>query len=357
LWARLNTVCDVAGLARSLGALARGRKISDAEDLLHTVLYWAVSGRSLTQVLLTRATLGGAALSKQSLQERLSRCGDWLEAMVAALLAEQRPDAAALAQPVAPGTVVTIVDATCLSRPGARGTEVRLHVLYDLVGSRLLDVQTSDVHGGERLDRFPLRPGEIRLADAGHASPAGLRHVLGCGGHLLMRVGWNSLAWRDGDGAAYDLTAALAATVGDSFEQALMIADAKKPKAPLQPVRLIARRRPPDRAEQCRRRLRAEAKRKGRTPDRRSLIGCDWQILLTTLEAADWPAEQLFQLYAARWQIELAFKRMKSIGGIAEIAMRTPAMLRCWVAAHLVAALLQDRALDPEWRESFPSAP
>jgi len=348
-WARLNGVCDVAGLARSLGALRRERKIADAEDLLRTVLYWAVSGRSLTQVLLTRAELGGGLLSKQSLQERLARCGDWLEAIVAALLGGARAQAGAPA--------VTIVDATCLSRPGSAGTDVRLHVLYDLSRSAMLDLQVTDVHGGERLDRFPLRAGEIRLADAGHASPAGLRHVRACGGHLLMRVGWNSLAWRDAQGAPYDLTAALGSTVGDSFEQALMIADGKHPRQPPQPVRLVARRRPPERAAEARRRLRADARRKGRTPDRRSLIACDWQILLTTLCAGDWPAERLFQLYPLRWQIELAFKRMKSIGGIAEIALRNPAVLRSWVAAHLIATLLQDRALDTEWHDSPPCAP
>lgn len=352
IWSDLVAACDVSGLARSTGALRRGRKIADPEDLLRTVLLWAVGGKSLNQTLLTRAELGGAAMSKQSLQERLAGCGQWLEAIVAALLGGERQEAGPAA-----GPPVTIVDATCLSRPGAQGTDVRLHVLYDLTGCRLVDVQVTDARGGERLDRFALQPGEIRLADAGHASPAGLRHVVTSGGHLLMRVGWNSLAWRDGEGKAFDLVAALAATLEASFECELWVADGQRRNAEPIKVRLVAHRRPPQAAEKSRRRLRQEAKRKGRTPDRRSLQACDWQILLTTLPVDQWPPERLFAFYPLRWQIELAFKRMKSIGGIADIALRNVHVLRSWVAAHLIAALLQDRAIQKEWRDSFPSAP
>lgn len=352
MWSDLNAACDMAGLAHSTGALRRGRKITSAEDLLRTVLLWAVGGKSLNQTLLTRAELGGATMSKQSLQERLAGCGRWLEAIVAALLGGARQEAGSAA-----GPPVTIVDATCLSRPGATGTDVRLHVLYDLASCRLVDVQVTDARGGERLDRFPLQPGEIRLADAGHASPAGLRHVLASHGHLLMRVGWNSLAWRDGAGEALDLVAALSATLDASFEHELWVADGQRRDAEPIKVRVVARRRPPEAAEKSRRRLRQDAKRKGRTPDWRSLQACDWQILLTTLPADQWPLERLFALYPLRWQIELAFKRMKSIGGIADIALRNAEVLRSWVAAHLIAALLQDRAIQEDWGDSFPSAP
>lgn len=352
IWTKLNSHCDVAALARATGAMRRQRKFSGAEDLLRTVLTWAVAGKSLTQTLLVRAELGGAALSKQSLQERLVGCGPWLEAIVAALLGAGRAEAASR-----DGPVLTIADATTLSRPGASGTEVRVHTLYDLVHCRIVDLQVTDEHGGERLDRFPLQPGEIRLADAGHASPAALRHVRACGGHVLMRVGWNSLSWRDGEGGSFDLIGTLMRQPGDSFEAEVWVGDGADRAAALQPVRILARRRPPEAAARSRRNLRKTAKRKGRTPDRRSLAACDWQIILTTLPAEDWPLDRLFLLYAMRWQIELAFKRMKSIAGLADLAMRSSAVLRSWLAAHLIAALLQDRALDQDWRDSFPSAP
>jgi hypothetical protein len=54
------------------------------------------------------------------------------------------------------------------------------------------------------------------------------------------------------------------------------------------------------------------------------------------------------------WDIELAFKRLKSLIKIDEIRTRTEAGTRCWLYANLIVALLADDC-SQDLLESFPS--
>ena len=54
-----------------------------------------------------------------------------------------------------------------------------------------------------------------------------------------------------------------------------------------------------------------------------------------------------------RWQIELAFKRLKSLLHIDRLPTRTEQASRSWLYAHLIMALLCDD-LSQDFLESFP---
>src|SRR3546814_4177071 len=66
-------------------------------------------------------------------------------------------------------------------------------------------------------------------------------------------------------------------------------------------------------------------------------------MLLTTLPAETADPDRVLALYRLRWQIELAFKRLKSLLHIDRLTAKDPRLARCWLAANLVAALLIDR--------------
>ena len=65
-------------------------------------------------------------------------------------------------------------------------------------------------------------------------------------------------------------------------------------------------------------------------------------------EAAD-----ILAVYRLRWQIELAFKRLKSLLHIDKLPTHTEAGSRSWLSAHLILALLCDD-LSQEFLESSP---
>lgn len=65
-------------------------------------------------------------------------------------------------------------------------------------------------------------------------------------------------------------------------------------------------------------------------------------MLATTLPAEGYPAAEVLAAYRLRWQIELAFKRLKSLLHIDRLRARTPAGARTWLYAHLLLALILD---------------
>ena len=78
---------------------------------------------------------------------------------------------------------------------------------------------------GESLKRFPVRPGELVLADRGYSTGGGLRHVADSGRHATVRANPVSLALHDADGQPFNLLGAVsslkcAGTVGTSSSTA-----------------------------------------------------------------------------------------------------------------------------------------
>jgi IS4 transposase len=63
-------------------------------------------------------------------------------------------------------------------------------------------------------------------------------------------------------------------------------------------------------------------------------------IIVITSLGKGVPAKRVLELYRARWQIELAFKRLKSIFRYNEMPARTPQNLRTWFYGKLLLAAL-----------------
>jgi IS4 transposase len=57
--------------------------------------------------------------------------------------------------------------------------------------------------------------------------------------------------------------------------------------------------------------------------------------------------------YRLRWQIELAFKRLKTLLHIDRLPAREPRLAKAWLSAHLIAALLIED-ITPQLRDPSP---
>lgn len=56
-------------------------------------------------------------------------------------------------------------------------------------------------------------------------------------------------------------------------------------------------------------------------------------------------AKAVLDVYRLRWQIELAFKRLKSGLGIHKLPARDVRLARTWLTAHLILALMIEEAV------------
>jgi hypothetical protein len=102
-------------------------------------------------------------------------------------------------------------------------------------------------------------------------------------------------------------------------------------------VRLIGFRVPEESANMRRKRLREQAKKKGRTPNKKSLQLCDWSIFVTNAGEELLPGEMIRSIYRIRWSIELIFKSWKSTLRIHQSNVQNnPHRLRCELYAKFI---------------------
>lgn len=65
-------------------------------------------------------------------------------------------------------------------------------------------------------------------------------------------------------------------------------------------------------------------------------------MLLTSLSTEGHASERIFDAYRDHWQIEIGFKRLKTLGQLHELPSSDPVLARTWLLAHLIAAVLTD---------------
>ena len=66
-------------------------------------------------------------------------------------------------------------------------------------------------------------------------------------------------------------------------------------------------------------------------------------IVLTTVPAEVMSDRLILEWYRVRWQVELAFKRLKSLAGLGHLPKYDAASSRAWLYGKLLVALLTER--------------
>ncbi len=348
--ARLGDTLDLEATARQSGALTRHRGVRSARDLLWIVLGYSVWDWSLRLLGVWCVLRGLSTISKTALRQHLRQCRSWLGGLIGFMLKQHQ-----VRFPGAGPLRVKVIDASVICQPGSHGTDWRVHLGFDLQHACLDQIELTDGHGGESLARFTGAPGELCLADRGYAFKSSLGPVLAAGAWLLVRVGWLKLPFEDAQAQAFDLIGWLKQvdlTPGTLTQEVAVWVQTPQGRFPL---RLVAQAIPAPAADEARRRLRRDAHKHHRTPDARSLYAAGFVLLVTNLPAA-WATPQLLQLYRFRWQVELAFKRLKSILQLDHLRARDPELAQVYLLSKLLAALLVDHlqlALAAHFPEPF----
>jgi IS4 transposase len=87
-------------------------------------------------------------------------------------------------------------------------------------------------------------------------------------------------------------------------------------------LRMIIQRKTPEAAEATRLASRRAATKKGKKLDSRNLIAAEFMIVVTSLPKKGYMAKDVLAVYRLRWQIELAFNRLKSRLHMEKLATR-----------------------------------
>ena len=124
--------------------------------------------------------------------------------------------------------------------------------------------------------------------------------------------------------------------------------------------RVCAVRKSETAIQQAQRRLHRMAGKKQPVLKPETLEYARYVIVFTTLEAE--PAEQILECYRLRWQIELVFKRRKTLAQLGHLPKHDDRSARAWLYGKLLVALLTQklirtgRDISP-WGYPLPLAP
>lgn len=328
---------DWEELARQSGAIERLRGFRSVEALMRVLLVHFGQGYSLRETVVQARVADWARVSDVALLKRLRRAEEWLRELCAQLLAENGVSLPALSQQ----RRIRIVDGTIVKEPGKTGSQWR--ILYSL---RLPQVvcdffeitPTAGTGNGESLSRVPVTEGDLLLADAGYGQVGGIASAVARGADVLVRINPKIFNAENSDGSPYELLKAVEGIkeAGEVGEWRVSLPGDFRVTG-----KVCALRKSQQAIEKAHRRLRRRESKKQMQVQPETWKLAEYVMVFTSCKA--WPAIEVLEWYRVRWQVELTFKRLKSLAQLGHLPKLDDRSSRAWLYGKLFVALLTQK--------------
>ncbi len=313
--------------AREMNALARARGVPNAEALVRLCLAYGLTDLSLKDVAAWASSSGVARVSGPGLFYRLVESEAWLEWLLAEVLRDEVTTPSGR-------HVLRVVDATVVTGPKADGADWKAHVVIDPASGGFVRVEITDRYGGESLWRHSFSAGDIVLGDRGYAMANGIWSVVSNGGHVVVRLNPHSIRVFDTERRPISLM-----QLGSEVPRVGAITH--KVEVPIPPEKV----------------RRGKSHKPWKTADAigwvsARAIACRTRTgsvvwVGTTVPEAELDSVQVLELYRLRWQIELLFKRLKSLLGLSKLPTRSGPTARSWLVSRFLAAAMAQKFVRP----------
>lgn len=327
-------------LGRSTGAVTRLRGFDSVNDVLRTLLLHVGCGWSLRETAVQAKLAGIADVSDVTLLNRLRQAEEWLRQMCQQLW----KDNGVILEPALKGRPVRLVDATTVKEPGKTGGQWRIHYSLRLPTLECDQFDLTPAKGkntGERFGRFACQAGEVVMGDAGYCHPPGIAAVKKQGADVIVRLNPASLPLQDKQGRRFALLRAAMALkrAGESGEWPVWV--------PVEGARIEGRvcgvRKSRAAIRKAQRKLtRKQQQGKGKPTAETRQYAC-YVLVFTTVPVREATTRQVLECYRLRWQIELAFKRLKSIAQLGHVPKHDDHSSRAWLYGKMLVALLSQK--------------
>lgn len=333
-WQRLVAMLpvDVDAMAIQSKAIIRRRLIRSGQVLLRLILIYVLCSLSLRDTASWAARALAVMLTDEALGSRFANATPFVQELARTMLAARLHE-----KPVA-GAALRLLDATVLTVPGSVGTDWRVHVTYDPTRAEIVGVEVTDAHGGEHVRRAATTPGDLLIADMGlgHASDVreGNRQQI----RVLLRAHLQTLAVDDLQHRRMTPEQLLDAADLGPLDRDVLLPEHGHETVP---ARLVLLPLPPEQAGRARQRLRKA--KKGHAPSELALRHAGYFCCVTTLTKEEASTEALLAWYRVRWQVELLFKRYKSLLHLDQLTKAKPALVTLQIWARLLVAILVEK--------------
>lgn len=321
-------------------------QVRSAEALLRLFLVHVGADLPLRQTVAVVAQAGGTSVSHVVLHKKMRAAGPYLAELVARTVSLGGETAGERWS----GYELCAVDATTACGPGAETTDARIHSVVRLADLRILQAHVTDAKGGETLRRFTWEPDQLVVADRGYSHAAGIAWVVSQRADVLVRVNHRAMPAYD-DGGQIDVMSWLRELQGHRVtERAATLRGGSGKAMQLVTGRLVACRIPANKAAESRCRIRKEH---GPSTTAEQLEMAEYVLLFTTAPTTRLSAAKCIDAYRLRWQVELMFKRWKSLCHFDRLPNYRDDTIRSWLTAKVLLGALLDK-MGSDASELFP---
>ena len=324
-------------------AIVRNRDIKDPNDLMMLALFHLLTGCSLIEVseISKLAKLGN--ISDVAFMKRFSNCTEWFKWILASLQENnKRIIQYELPERLKPYRILA-VDASDVTEKGKSGRIFRLHFALDIIHmhAALYNITTNSI--GEHLRNFDLTENDLVLADRVYSCVSGIEYCLDKGCQYIARMRINSFKPYDANGKQIDLLSYV-----QNKESGELNAYARKERGEnadkLYPVRICFRKKPDDIIDSTRKKLKRKESKKQTKINAETYVFNEYMVVVTSLDSS-FTVEEIVELYRYRWQVELYFKRLKSILNYGEMPKKSEKSIFAWLNGKLMVSLLIESIL------------
>ncbi|OHB56972.1 MAG: hypothetical protein A2Y12_20770 [Planctomycetes bacterium GWF2_42_9] len=329
---------------KELKVLKFGRKFTGADKeskLLRVLMLHLGTGASLreTSVLATEGKI--ADISDVGILKRLRKSEDFFVWCINSFLEDSRIKEL---NNLSNGLRFRILDASVVTEPGATGSNWRLHYSLDMKTLRCDEIKITDAKTGEGVKNFSVAQNEVILADRAYGRRTNIELLSDAGAYTLCRFSPQHLPLHTTDGlASFQLLPNLRKLeFGETGEWDVSI---KYPDGHLISGRVCAVKKTPEAAEKSKKKVRRQSVLAQTKLQPKTLEYAEYTLIFTTLPPATFPAENIMKIYRLRWQIEILFKRLKSILSLGHLHKYDEQSVRAWLSGKIFTALLIERII------------
>ncbi len=328
---------------KELKVLKFGRKFSGENkesDLLRLIFMHLASGISLRTTVAEARESGIVDIVDVTLFNHFKKCEEFFNWCIHELLRENGTVPKELFND---GRNWKVVDGSLIHEPGSTGSFKRIHFCMNLPQLNADQVLITDVKTGEGLTRFAVTSGDVFLADRGFMHLPGINYVVENGGDVIGRFSPSQLPlFLPGTKTAFPLIKKLRALKYNEVGEWGVELRMKEKRIP---GRICAIKQTPQckKAEEAR--VREHSKRNNHEIADRTVELCGYLLVFTTIPAEVYSGNFIVRAYRIRWQIELLFKRLKTLLELGQLHKYDPVSIRTYLNGKMLIALLIEKMI------------
>lgn len=204
---------------------------------------------------------------------------------------------------------VYALDATDITLEGKKGTILRAHTEYDISGQASFKALIADIHTGESAKLFSVKANSLYFADRAYGKTPQMGYMIENNADFVFRFSPSHVKMFSDAKCIQQIDFSLLLSAKDqisSFECFF------KDKKRIRKIRVIISPIPKDKAETAVKKAKRKSNKKQYKISAKTLVYAQYLFLATSL-SDDYSNQDIISAYRNRWQIELHFKRSKSL--------------------------------------------